>query len=322
MASRAVISVVLSSLPAVAAVSVDTLSKASTDVPVSGLSWSHMASGIDRYVIVGMSSANDTIATVTATYGGAAMTLLGTVASADSKVRMFGLVNPPAGSQTVILSFSSPCSEVSAGAISLYGVDQQNPAGDFQGAFGATATCSNTLQSAAADLVVDVVAADSATVQLTPGPGQNVNWSVVRAQAGASSTKPGAPLLTMTWSASAPVTWELGAVSVHPSQARADAGPELVDAGPGDAGRHDAGVLDAGPPATGPDDGGDGGSAGGDGGPEGKPPADALEFGTVACSGCGASGADLAWCALAIAALRALASARPSARRATSRCGP
>jgi poly(3-hydroxybutyrate) depolymerase len=120
----------------------------------TSVSWNHTASGSNRYGIVevGMYDGGNP---TSVTWGGIAMTLLGSQDNpADTaKVRIYGLVAPPTGSQTISITMNN--SPGSAMSISYNGVNQRTPTGTAAGntVAGSTAT-SSSVATASGDMVV------------------------------------------------------------------------------------------------------------------------------------------------------------------------
>jgi len=73
--------------------------------------WTHtVGSGSSRAVLVAIHSYNSNYSVTSATYGGTAMTLLGTIpyyAGAWAETRIYGMLNPPTGASTVSLTVST-----------------------------------------------------------------------------------------------------------------------------------------------------------------------------------------------------------------------
>lgn len=124
---------------------------------VTSITWSHTCTGTNLYVIVGASRGGAST-TLTATFGGVTMTQLGTVASGggtDGSVYLFGLVNPPAGASTVLVT-AGAARDLSGGSISFAGVDQTTPAGT---AVTATSAVTSVSVNVTATTVGNMVAA-------------------------------------------------------------------------------------------------------------------------------------------------------------------
>ena len=170
-----------------------------------------VGAGSNKILIVGVSIDQTTTATVvnTVTYGGTAMTRVGDTTGVVNTMRisLWQLVNPPSGSANVIVTPSTNNTAFIVGAVSYFGVNQTTPLGTFVQATGGSGSPTVNATSATNDLVVDVVSVGGALLgnSLTGGAGQseryNVNTAVLLGggMIGASSTKPGAATVTMSW---------------------------------------------------------------------------------------------------------------------------
>jgi hypothetical protein len=118
--------------------------------------WSHTASGTNRAVVVAF-VVNDFAGTVTrtVTYGGTAMTLLGSIGANNDptlKIHIYGLLNPPATAQTVSLKFNVSGASAMAKSFSYNGVSSF---GAVTTTFGISGTAvSQTVSSAVANRVM------------------------------------------------------------------------------------------------------------------------------------------------------------------------
>lgn len=200
----------------------------------STLTFSHtVSSGYNRLLMVGIStgatSSNGTnAATVNSvTYGGVALTLVGSVnAGGNVRTFMYALVNPTVGAANVVVT-TSATTPVVAGATSFSGVHQTTPYGTFY----SNSTTSNAssasvtgISSAADELVYDVIAVDvdnSAPGALAIGSGQTSRWNVTgattRRVTGAGSTKVGSTSASMSRTWSGGQQYAMGAVSLKPA---------------------------------------------------------------------------------------------------------
>lgn len=207
---------------------------------LSSLSWSHQTpNGTNKALFVGVSTATTTLPTgaptnrvVSVTYGGTALTRVGTAISPDFKQtsEIFRLVNPLNGTRTIVVTFEifpsgtgNPFVNYAVGgAVSFDGVSQTSPNGAFFAASGVSSTPTVVVTDAVAgDIVLDTLAiAPSGFV--AAGPDQTERWDGQgffgnAFDVGAGSTEPGAsPVTTMSWTSNAitPQNWALGAVRV------------------------------------------------------------------------------------------------------------
>jgi hypothetical protein len=187
---------------------------------VTSASFAHTATGSNRLAIVCIGYVDPSQAVIsTVTYGGAAMTLIG---SPPAGLAMYRLVAPATGSQTVVVGWDAFTSNGKLGVITYTNVDQTTPLGTFASASGASSTAEVNVSSATGELVNDCMFALAGTI--TIGAGQTSRWEQEASGVGVgSSTEAGAPTVTMSWSLSAVEDWNIGGVSIKPvSTAPAD----------------------------------------------------------------------------------------------------
>ncbi|HET6349682.1 MAG TPA: hypothetical protein VFH88_11425 [Candidatus Krumholzibacteria bacterium] len=179
----------------------------------------------DRVMLVGVSLYNSSKAVTSCTYGGTALTRLGFLdggsGSNDRRVEMWMLVNPPAGTNNVVVSFASSAKAV-VGVATLFGVDQTTPSGPFVSNEANTNVATLTVPSAAGEMVIDCMSVAGNAATATVGPGQTSLWNDFSrnnggAVVGTASAEAGAPSVAMTWNLSAVEYWVLGAVSLKPA---------------------------------------------------------------------------------------------------------
>jgi uncharacterized repeat protein (TIGR01451 family) len=181
--------------------------------------------GADRVLIVGVSVYNSNKTVTACTYGGTALTRLGFLdggsGSNDRRMEMWRLVNPPAGTANVVVTFSSSAKAV-IGAVSFFGVNQTTPNGSFVSNEASTNLVTLTVPSAAGELVIDCMTVQGNAATATVGAGQTELWNDYSrsnggAVVGCSGTEPGAASVTMTWNLSSTDYWVIGAVSLKPA---------------------------------------------------------------------------------------------------------
>lgn len=189
------------------------------------VTFNHTCSGHDRYLIVGISSKSQTVSGVT--YGGVTMTSLGAAGSGFCRMAMYGLVNPPAGSNQVAVTLAA-ADQVVVAAISFNGVAQTSSVGTFNSATGSSNTSSVAIASATGELVQDTHSNREASpvVTASAGAGQAAWWNDNTGAStsdvlGAGSNEPGAASVTMTWTLSASARWAIGGISLRPATAKA-----------------------------------------------------------------------------------------------------
>lgn len=203
---------------------VDATSNSGYKTGVSNYTFSHVCSGENRILIVGVSMLSVAGSSVTSiTYAGTALTKIRNDTSGGGTVRteLWYLVAPSLGSNTVEVTLSGILDNV-AGAVSLNGVDQANPIDAHNGNTGtATGTdATMNLTTVAADaMVVDVVATDDTAI--TVGAGQTSRWNVsgtLGSGAGSNEPKDTPGSVTMSWTdVGALQVWTISAVSLKPS---------------------------------------------------------------------------------------------------------
>lgn len=88
----------------------------------SSQTFSHTCSGSDRYLLVGVSSPYVT----GVTYAGTAMSLISSYGTGTAAIRVYGLVAPAAGTNSVVVTLSGTALFNAIG-VSLAGVDQTTP---------------------------------------------------------------------------------------------------------------------------------------------------------------------------------------------------
>lgn len=137
------------------AVAIDNAGAGTNNSGSTTLSFSHTASGSERYAAVPFSIQNGDTATGV-TYGGVSMTQViagvsyGPTNPNTEYAYIYGLVAPATGSQTVTITRSSSTNGIFASATSLTGVNQTTPINATGSKVGDTATSN-------ADNTVDVV---------------------------------------------------------------------------------------------------------------------------------------------------------------------
>ncbi len=198
-------------------IAVDTVTSGTgTGTPVTV---SHTTSGTGRLMLVGISGAvsSGTVAVSGVTYGGVALSLVGTAtAAAYQKTWIYQLVAPATGTANVVVTFSTaPNTGAVVGVMTFTGVDQSVPLGTFAGANGTSAAPSVNVSSASGELVFDTV---NHYWPLTVGANQTQRWNTGSGSIyGGGSSEPGAATVTMSWTASGSDTWAIGAVPIKPA---------------------------------------------------------------------------------------------------------
>lgn len=182
-------------------------------------SWLHTPIGTPTGLIVGISNFDAVAPTLTdVRYNGVSMgaaAITQTVYGGQGRFFIFGMANPPAGAQTVLIDLAGANSFGFAFSMSVTGSDL---ATIFRGSNPATATSaaiSNTISSAAGDLVVDFATpATSSRVISSPGAGQTGTVVAGRTDSGFSYKTATGASETMTWALNISDQWWSNAVSV------------------------------------------------------------------------------------------------------------
>ena len=196
------------------------------DVTNTVLSWSHtVGSGSNRILLVGVSLRNGGSQTVSGiTYGGTALTLLGSAANGTNiRGELWYLKNPAAGAATVQVTISGAATYFAAGAASFFNVEQGSSFGTAVTGNGNSANPSVSVTSAAGELVVDILAKRNTSEAAVVGAGQTQlwnDWSTHETKSNnaisAASMEPGAATVAMSWTfASRP--WAIVAVPLKPA---------------------------------------------------------------------------------------------------------
>lgn len=192
------------------AVARDTASAAQSFGGGSSLSWSHTASGSDRYVRVSAGFTGFSSTTVSAiTYGGNAMTLVANVTNtsgwggAGGFCYIWGYVAPSTSSQTVSLTLSAGSNAGAAGSVSYTGVDQTTPSGDAvtgQGDSSFSAASVTVTDGATGDMVSDCITINAGGVSALTGLKTEAFKAQDSGYYGAAQDASGAASVTMDWS--------------------------------------------------------------------------------------------------------------------------
>src|SRR5579872_1544667 len=190
----------------------------------------------NRLLIVGVSmniTNSPGSAVTTVTYGGTALTLIGTHNDAGStrRVEMWSLLNPASGSNVAVsVSVDVPTAGakvgVVAGATTLTDVDQTMPMGTFVSADGAAAGYGQlNPMSVVNGLIIDTLAVGG-NVTATPYGPQVQQWNATTASGtdppavtGFGSSRTGAPSVPLAGTFSGNSNWSYGAIPINPSTA-------------------------------------------------------------------------------------------------------
>jgi hypothetical protein len=191
-------------------VAYDIASAAQTLSNASSASWSHTASGANRYARIGIGCSPNTSTITSITWGGTNMVSVGSLADGtiEAVAYLYGHVAPGTTSQTISISIS-PSNKCygSAGSVSYTGVHQTTPSG---AAVTTVVTSGSNVSvtvtdAVTGDMVSDVVKHYQATNNPIVGAGQTSRWSGDDGsfnENAAASDEAGATSVAMSWSAS------------------------------------------------------------------------------------------------------------------------
>lgn len=177
-----------------------------------------VAAGNDRILVVGINKAGNT-AISSVRYGGVDLTEIRSDGnSANARTSLWYLVNPAVGTADVVITVGL-IETISAGAISLTGVDQTNPINVHDGASGSSTAPTVTLTTTNAETwIVDVVGASDGA--MTAGAGQIERWEDVTGStrvAGSTEFTSSDGTYAMTWSYAASTNWAISAAALNPA---------------------------------------------------------------------------------------------------------
>lgn len=195
----------------------DAVSTAS-QVSDTSLSWTHTPSGTPTKVFacIGHFDNADTISSVT--YGGNAMTLIGSVANPSAEVAsIYALASPPSGAQTIAVTMGSS-SLINARGISFTGGDATTAIRGSGTTNSGTSTAAQVTQASAADdMVLAFCVADDNTTTQTAASGETARgatftcFTIFSAQ---TFTAPGAASVSMDVTLSTFRQWGIVSCSV------------------------------------------------------------------------------------------------------------
>jgi len=193
----------------------------STAVDGSSLSWSHTVDpGSDRILVVGVSLRKNDKSVTSITYGGTggfvqAGTQVGP--GADHRVEIWYRLMPTIGTATIEVSLSGS-EDAAAGAVSLTGVHQGTPVGNFAGAGADSTDPSVTVSSAPDEVILGVLSISGDVGTMTPGVDVTDHWSNSSGTGdgddrGVGATTDGEASATISWTA-AKEKWALAAIAL------------------------------------------------------------------------------------------------------------
>lgn len=187
------------------------------------LSFAHIVSGTNRLLLVALSyrAHNNPAATASAvTYGGVALTKIRRDANTDENTELWYLIDPPIGSNMVVITWSADPEAQVAATISYKSVDQLTPLGNNAGNTGNSNTQSVVIVSSVGELCVAVAATYPPFGIMIPGAGVAERWEVNSADGnmkGTGGEKAGAASVTLQWTNTNPGNWAMSAVALKPA---------------------------------------------------------------------------------------------------------
>lgn len=182
--------------------------------------FSHTTSGSDRVMWIGISYYHPSVTISAVTYNAVAATLV-PLASADNgdyHARLYYLIAPATGSNTVSVSVSGSVYSLGVGVTTVTGANQTTPYGTAVTATGNDSTPTVNVLAASDELAIDTLCIIHSGT-LSVGSSQTSRWNAITSNGFikyAGSTEAGAGTTTMSWSNTTAQTWALVAVAIKP----------------------------------------------------------------------------------------------------------
>jgi hypothetical protein len=192
-------------------------------------------SGENRIVIVGVASFSETALSTTTVVGNGtdSFTEITDIkyepTGTEGHVSLHYFVAPAAGSYTIVVTCLGTAPDfLTAGAISLTGVDQSTPVGTPGTGTGTGTTATATATAADTDWLVDICAVISTSI--TVGADQSSRWEIDNFEDSACSAGMSTQLGSvagdaMTWAPGASGKWVIATVPIKPSAGAAGRNP-------------------------------------------------------------------------------------------------
>lgn len=176
----------------------------------TGTTFSHTCAGSNRFLAVGVSVKDITLADRTVasiTYAGSNLTFShANDNGSDLRTEWWYMVNPATGANNVVVSMGGTCNGLGIGAVSLTGVDQTSPINVTTGVTGNSGTPSRAITTTVDNCwILDVLANDQVASTIAADAGQVENWNITinanTRRAGGSYFGPKTPAgaRTMKW---------------------------------------------------------------------------------------------------------------------------
>lgn len=201
------------------ALAVDATSNAS-GFGTGPFTFSHTTSGANRVMIVGVSYYHPSGTISAVTYNAVAATLipLASVDTGDYHARLYYLIAPDTGSNTVSVSVNANLYAIGIGVTTVTGAHQTTPYGTAVTAIGNDTTPTVDVLAASDELAIDTLCIIHSGT-LSVGSGQTARWNAIQSSGFikyAGSTEPGVGTTTMSWDNTTAQTWALVAVAIKP----------------------------------------------------------------------------------------------------------
>lgn len=182
--------------------------------------FSHTTSGSDRVMIIGISYYHYGTTISAVTYNAVAATLIpsASVDNGDYHVRMYYLIAPATGSNTVSVSVSSNLYGIGVGVVTFTGAHQTTPYGIPATATGNSTTPTVDVLAGADEIAIDTLCIIHGST-LSVGSGQTSRWNAIQSSGTikyAGSTEPGIGTTTMSWLNGNIQLWAMVAVAIKP----------------------------------------------------------------------------------------------------------
>lgn len=185
----------------------------------TSFSWTHTPAGTPTAVAVFLNNYQGNTNIVGVTYGGLSMSLAvlqvdGNLGTPQTEVAIFGLANPPAGPQTVVVTLSATGYACLGYAVTVTGSDTTTAFRTTASTNGNSATSSSqNISSANGDLVVDIFGGQITSPAPTGGSQTLLFGPDTAFLTAAGSSAPATGVTTLQWSTSASTVWATAAVS-------------------------------------------------------------------------------------------------------------
>ena len=164
--------------------------------------WSHtVLNTLHRILIVVVGCYSN--ATPSVTYGGVAMTAIGTAVNSGNNLRAsaFYLLNPAVGTANVVVSGVSTSG--ACVSVDLYGVNQSSPIGTPQTSNGSGTSVSLTCTAGSGGLVIDCLSKNNANQPSYSAGQTQLGFTAFNTSYSESSSQSRNGTVTQTWSGSA-----------------------------------------------------------------------------------------------------------------------